>query len=44
MLLRTMHSLSTNSWLSAAYLFSIIHHTPLIWCLQTSFCFPAWRA
>jgi hypothetical protein len=22
------------SWLSAAYLFSIIHHTPLIWRLQ----------
>jgi hypothetical protein len=27
-----------------AYLFSIIHRTPLIWRLRTSFCFPAWRA
>jgi hypothetical protein len=24
-----------------AYLFLIIHRTPLIWCLRTSFCFPA---
>jgi hypothetical protein len=24
-----------------AYLFSIIHRTPLIWRLRTSFCFPA---
>jgi hypothetical protein len=29
--------MSINSWLSMAHLFSIIHHTPLIWHLQTSF-------
>ena len=29
-------SMCTSSWLSAAYMFSIIHHTPLIWCLRTS--------
>jgi hypothetical protein len=27
-----------------AYLFSIIHRTPLIWRLRTSFGLPAWRA
>jgi len=36
-----LRSVSTNSWLSAAYPFSIIHRTPLIWHLRTSFCFPA---
>ena len=41
--LRTVLSVCTISWFSAAYLFSIIHRTPLIWRLRTSFCFPAWR-
>jgi len=38
--LRTVRSVY-NSWLSTAYLFSIIHRSPLIWRLRTSFCFPA---
>lgn len=34
-------SICANSWVSAAYLFSIIHRTSLIWRLRTSLCFPA---
>jgi hypothetical protein len=29
-----LKSVSTNSWLSVAYLFSIIHRTPLVWHLR----------
>jgi hypothetical protein len=32
--LRTVQSVSTNSWLSVMYLFSIIHRTPLTWHLR----------
>jgi hypothetical protein len=32
-LLRIVQSVSTNSWFSAAYLFSIINRTPLVWHL-----------
>jgi hypothetical protein len=35
---------STNSWFRAAYPFSIIHRTPLIWRLQIFFLFPCLKS